>query len=88
MGPMSTPALCQQISAAPNYMHFVVCQDRFGRWIAIEDRDLAGGLFTSKEAALQYCEFESNNAPGAVELLASMERLPNKALPHLAIVRE
>jgi hypothetical protein len=70
----------------PNHLHFTVCQDRFGRWLAIEDRDLAGGLFASKEAALRFCAFESNHAPGAVELVAD-EAAARRGIPHLAVVR-
>lgn len=84
---MSTQALRQTISTASNHLHFVVCQDRFGRWIAIEDHDLAGGLFSTKEAALQYCAFESNHAVGAVELADGLAMLPSKAMPHLSVVR-
>lgn len=77
----------QAMPEVPNHLHFVVCQDRYGRWLAIEDHDLAGGLFSSKEAALQYCAFESNHAPGAVDLAAGLEAVPNKGV-HLAVVRD
>lgn len=61
--------MSQPMPAIPNRLHFVVRQDRFGRWIAVEDHDLAGGLFASEEAALRYCTAESSHAPGAVEIV-------------------
>lgn len=52
---------------------FVVGQDSEGRWVAIEIQGRAGGLFRSREAALDYAEDETGHRPGAV--LVSRERI-------------
>jgi hypothetical protein len=62
-GPLPT------LSAAPCGLHFTVQQDHFGRWIATEDNDRAGGVFSSRDAALRYCAAESGHAEGAVDLV-------------------
>ncbi len=48
--------------------HFVVGQDRFGCWLAIETHNLGGGIFKSREDALHYVDFETGHRPGAIEL--------------------
>jgi hypothetical protein len=50
----------------PQPRSFMVGQDRAGRWIAVEPHGLAGGIFVSRKAALDYAEFESDHRPGAV----------------------
>jgi hypothetical protein len=47
---------------------FLVGQDSAGHWIAVEPHGLAGGIFVSRKAALDYAEFESDHRPGAVTL--------------------
>ena len=51
-------------------LRFIIGQDREGRWIVRATHGRAGGLFVSREAALDYAEFESNYRPGAVRLAA------------------
>lgn len=49
---------------------FIVGRDHAGRWVAVEPHGLAGGIFVSRKAALDYAEFETGHRAGAV-LLAS-----------------
>jgi hypothetical protein len=49
---------------------FLVGQDRAGHWIAVEPHGLAGGIFISRKAALDYAAFESDHRPGAVMMTA------------------
>jgi len=49
-------------------LRFIIGQDRQGHWIAKEPHGLAGGIFVSREAALDYAEFETEHRPGAVRL--------------------
>jgi hypothetical protein len=51
-------------------LRFVIGQDREGHWIVRATHGRAGGLFVSREAALDYAEFESSYRPGAVRLAA------------------
>jgi hypothetical protein len=48
-------------------LHFVVRADGAGHWLAIEEHGLAGGMFASREAAIDYCAFESCGGPVRVE---------------------
>lgn len=52
---------------------FVVGQDAQGRWLALEDHGLAGGIFRDRQGALRYAAFETDRRPDAVRL--SAERL-------------
>jgi hypothetical protein len=47
---------------------FVVGRDRRGRWTALSAGGLAGGMFTSKDAAIRYAQAEAGRSPGAVRL--------------------
>lgn len=47
---------------------FVVGQDPEGHWVAIEIHGRAGGLFRSREAAVDYAEDETDHRPDAVLL--------------------
>jgi hypothetical protein len=47
---------------------FIIGQDREGHWIVREMHGLGGGMFVSRDAALNYAEFESGHRPGAVRL--------------------
>ena len=49
-------------------LRFIIGQDCQGHWIAREAHGLAGGIFTSRQAALDYAEFETDRQPGAVHL--------------------
>jgi hypothetical protein len=51
-------------------LDFVIGQDRQGHWIVRETHGLAGGIFVSREAALDYAEFETDHRPGAVHIAA------------------
>jgi hypothetical protein len=56
-------------------LRFIIGQDREGHWIVRATHGRAGGLFISREAALDYAEFESNYRPGAVRLAAQRMEL-------------
>lgn len=58
---------------AANPARFVVGQDPEGHWVALEIHGRAGGLFRSREAALDYAEGETDRRPDAV--LLSGERI-------------
>jgi hypothetical protein len=47
-------------------LRFVVGQDRQGRWIAVEDLGRGGGIFVSRQAALQYVASETGQPPKSV----------------------
>jgi len=49
--------------------HFVVGTDAEGRWIARDRAGLVGGIFVSREAAIDFAEFEADHDPDAVEVL-------------------
>jgi hypothetical protein len=49
--------------------HFVVGMDAEGHWIARDRTGLVGGIFVSREAALDFAEFETDHDPDAVEVL-------------------
>ena len=49
---------------------FLVGQDRAGHWLALETHGLAGGIFSTRDAALHYAAFESNHRPDAVRVCA------------------
>jgi hypothetical protein len=48
---------------------FIIGQDRTGRWIVRETHGLGGGMFVSRDAALNYAEFETGHRAGAVRLV-------------------
>lgn len=48
--------------------HFVVGQDRHGRWIAVETHGLGGGIFRSRRDAVRYALAETLHRPEAVTL--------------------
>lgn len=49
-------------------VRFVVGQDPEGRWVAVEIHGRAGGLFRSREAAIDFAEDETGHRPDAVRL--------------------
>ena len=56
-------------------LRFVIGQDRAGHWIAKEARGRAGGIFVSREAALDYAAFETDRRPGAVRVATQLLEL-------------
>lgn len=56
------------IAAVKNHLRFLVGRDEAGRWLALEDHGLAGGIFATKEAALHYASAETGRRPGGVRL--------------------
>jgi hypothetical protein len=49
--------------------HFVVGIDAEGHWIARDRAGLVGGIFISREAAIDFAEFEADHDPNAIEVL-------------------
>jgi hypothetical protein len=49
---------------------FRVGRNREGQWVALETSGMAGGIFTSRDAALHYAAFETDRQPGAVHFVA------------------
>ena len=49
---------------------FRVGRNREGLWVAVETNGVAGGIFTSRDAALHYAAFETDRRPGAVHISA------------------
>jgi len=47
---------------------FRVGRSREGRWVAVETSGARGGIFTSREAALNYAESETDRRPGAIAI--------------------
>ena len=61
-----------QVSPAfPKVGHpqFVVGTDALGRWIARDRAGLIGGIFISREAAIDFAEFEADHDPDAIVVL-------------------
>jgi len=56
-------------------LRFLVGQDREGHWIVKESHGLAGGIFVSREAAVDYAEFEAGHRPGSVHLATQVLEL-------------
>ena len=59
----SSPA--EFTTAMPSFM---IGRDPEGHWLAVEVHGLAGGFFTSEEAALRYATFETDHRLGAVTI--------------------
>jgi len=55
--------------------HFMVGKDRDGHWIAKESHGMAGGIFVSWQAAIDYAQFETGHRPGAVSLVPQVVEL-------------
>ncbi|WP_137388829.1 hypothetical protein [Rhodoligotrophos defluvii] len=55
--------------------HFFVGQDNRGCWTVRDERNLVGGCFVSKDAAIHFARQETNNATGAVICMAESQRL-------------
>jgi len=56
--------------AARQQRSFRVGRNRVGLWVAVETSGVAGGMFTSRDAALHYAAFETDRRPGAVHFVA------------------
>lgn len=54
---------------------FLVGQDGEGHWLAVEIHGLGGGIFRSRDRAVQYARDESHRLPGAVRLVEEPIRL-------------
>jgi len=62
--------------------YFVVGMDGEGHWIARDRAGLIGGIFVSREAAIDFAEFETEHDQAAVEVLPQTVRLTlSGALP-------
>ncbi len=48
---------------------FLIGRDTEGHWLAVETHGLAGGFFTSQDAALRYASFETDHRKGAIRVV-------------------
>jgi hypothetical protein len=70
---MQTAITTNSASAPQNHnpaLTFIVGQDRKGHWVALETHGKRGGIFASKDAAINYAAFEVGNGSGAVRVTA------------------
>jgi hypothetical protein len=68
---MLSPSATRSLAAAGSQQRsFRVGRNREGRWVAVEASGTAGGIFTSRDAALHYAAFETDRRPGAVHFVA------------------
>ena len=65
--PSAWPIAPVQQTTTPS---FLIGQDKHGHWVAVESHGLGGGLFTSREAALDYARFETSRCANAVQLVS------------------
>lgn len=68
MSPTVQVAAIHTQASASDAARFIVGQDPEGHWVAIEIHGRAGGLFRSREAAVDYAEDETDHRPDAVLL--------------------
>lgn len=68
MSPTVQVAAIHAQALASDAARFIVGQDPEGHWVAIEIHGRAGGLFRSREAAVDYAEDETDHRPDAVLL--------------------
>lgn len=66
--PPRLPAPILPGSKAIGGPRFIVGQDGQGRWVAVETRGLAGGIFRSCKDAIHYAAGETQRRPDAVRL--------------------
>ena len=59
----------QETRSRETGLQFVVGRDETGRWVAVEEQSSGGGIFVSRQAALNYAAFEAGRAPGRREAL-------------------
>ncbi len=57
------------VSEGPSYR---VGQDCAGRWLAMESSGRGGGMFATRQAALQFARRETSHRPGAVTVSSDM----------------
>lgn len=57
-----------ELPAQRQALEFVVGQDRFGAWVAVEAHGLAGGVFVSRDAAVRYVASECGKRRDAVRV--------------------
>lgn len=79
----STPILRPSTEhLGPN--RFLIGQDDEGHWIARDGRGLTGGLFVTKNAAIDFARSESDRGAGSIVLLPGSVKLTLAgALPRL-----
>ena len=58
-----------------SHLAFLVGQDGEGHWLAVETHGLGGGIFKSRDTAVQYARDESHRLPGAVRFAEEPIRL-------------
>ncbi len=58
-----------------NHAAFLVGQDGEGHWLAVETHGLGGGIFKSRDKAVQYARDETHRLPGAVRFVEEPIRL-------------
>ena len=56
----------QETRSRETGLQFVVGRDETGRWVAVESRGRGGGIFVSRQAALNFAAFEAGRCPDAV----------------------
>ena len=49
---------------------FIIGQDRKGHWIALETHGSRGGIFATKDAAIDYAELETGRRATTIRLTA------------------
>ncbi len=62
-------------SGPDNHLAFLVGQDGEGHWLVVETHGLGGGIFKSRDKAVQYARDESHRLPGAVRFVDEPIRL-------------
>lgn len=75
---MSTPMQIetQTPSLPPDHqVRFLIGRDGEGHWLAVETHGHGGGIFKSRDTALQYARDESRRQPGAVRFVDEPIRL-------------
>jgi hypothetical protein len=53
-----------------SHLTFVIGQDRKGHWIALETHGVRGGIFATKDDAIDYARLESGRCASAIRLTA------------------
>lgn len=75
---MSTPMQIEtQTPSLPRgpQVNFLIGRDGEGHWLAVETHGHGGGIFKSRDTALQYARDESRRQPGAVRFVDEPIRL-------------
>jgi len=53
----------------PEPREFTICRNQHGRWLAIEDHGLLGGVFTNRKAAERFALDEAGGDPHRVYIV-------------------